>query len=403
MVHQPQTRESRRQDVITAWSGEDPELTNFAPQSVNWVIADAFAAEWHEYDHLVLAVQLSGWIHTAGGPVDEGDLLDLNVDPEPVDLDLLNSFLQDEDLDALAALHGLERDPGSKSQGEVVFGTTTSEVTIEAGTIVATELGVGEERRLRFYTTKPVSPNPGDATVTAPIEAEEVGIEYNVGAGKISQLPTNPSRVEGVINPEPTSGGTAPESNDELRHRVMSAPTSTSGGGTADGIEGAVVAGIEGVTQNDVVVIEYHDPNNSPDPNRFGGAPYGEVVVDGGIDAEVQEVIDAAKPSAIGHPLVRPTALQTDVTATAVAKYDAADIDTDRIGDAVARYLSDLGIGDDLYEAALFETMMDADEDAATISNLSVTVDGVAVSGDYTVSDKEVIRTSSVSISASEL
>ena len=400
MVHQPQTRESRRQDVINSWTGADSDLTNFAPYTPNWWVADAYAQEWREYDHLTLAVQLSGWIETAGGPVDEGALLDLNVDPDPVDLDLLNSFLQDEDLDALAALVGVTRDPGSKAQGEVVFGTTTSDEVIESGTVVATPRGSDEtDVRRYFYTTEEVSPSVGETTVSAHIEAEGVGIEWNVGAGQISELPNSPGGIEGVINPEPTSGGTLPESNSELRNRVQNAPTETSGGGTADGVEGAVVAAIDGVTRDNVETIEHHDPPDTS-PGPFSGAPYTEVVVDGGTDAEVRDVIQTAKPSGVGHVLVRPTELRADVTATAQARHDAADIDTERIGDAVARYISELGLGEDLYHAQLIEQMMDADEDAINIADLSVTIDGVAIAGDQMVSDKEVIRISSVSISA---
>ena len=406
MPHQPQTREQRRQDVITAWSANDSSLTNFAPFTPNWVIADAYAQEWREYDHLALAVQLSGWIETAGGPVAEDTLRDLNLDPDPVDLDLLNSFLQDEDLDALAAQSGITRDPGSKAQGRVTFGVTSSSRTIESGTIVATSRDLEDETegRLRFYTTKTVTPEVGKTTVSAPIEADEVGTQYNVGAGKISELPTNPAGVEGVINPEPTSGGTEPESNDELRRRVMDAPTETSGGGTADGVEGAIVEAIDGVTRNDVEIIEHHDPPDT-DPGPFGGASYVEVVVDGGVDADVTAVIDDAKPVGVGHVLVRPTALQADVTATAVAQFDADDIDTERVGDAVTRYLSDLGLGDDLYQAQLIEVMMDSDEDTANVppADLTITIDGTAVTGDVAVADTEVIRPSNVSITASDL
>lgn len=403
MPHQPQTRESRRQDVINSWTGEDPDLTNFAPYTVNWTIADAYGQEWHEYDHLVLATQLSGWIETAGGPVDEGMLRDLGVRPDPVDLDLLNSFMMDEDLDALAALVGVTRDPGSKAQGEVVFGTVDSDVTIPAGTLVATPRGSsGTEERRHFYTTEEVSPDFGSTTVRAHIEAQRVGIAWNVGAGQISELPTTPDGVEGVINPEPTSGGTPPESNDELRNRVQNAPTETSGGGTADGVEGAVVAAIDGVTRDNVETIEHHDPPDS-DPGPFSGAPYVEVVVDGGTDAEVRDVIGTAKPAGVGHVLVRPTDLRADITATAVARHDAADIDTERIGDEVAQFISGLGLGEDLYRARLIEQMMDADEDAINIADLTVTIDGSTVSGDKIISDREVIRISSVSISADSL
>jgi hypothetical protein len=401
MAYQPLSRKERREQVIDALSGAVPGLTNWEENTVNWVIADAFAAEWYDYDHVALAVQLSGWVATAGGPVDTDDLRDLGIDPEPVDMELLNSMMDDSDLDALASQIGITRIPGSRAKGEVVFGTIEQSVTIPAETVLSTsDVTVdGESRTLEFETTGDVTSGPGQTTVSAPIRAAGVGTAYNVGAGTITSIINGPGGIEGVTNPEPTSGGEGPETNDELRTRVMNAPTETSYGGTTDGIRGAIVSEIDGIERDDVNIIEHHDPPGS-DPGPYGGMPYAEVVVDGGVEDNVLEVIDDAKPCAVGHELVRPTETTIDITATAYAPRDAADISVSRVRDTLKQYISDLGIGEDLWRDQVIEHIMDADEDIINIDPLTITADGATVGNDYTVGPREVARAGTISISA---
>jgi hypothetical protein len=86
-----------------------------------------------------LSVQLSARIDYAGKTITEEDLENLDLDPDKVDLDLLNSFQSDADLDELAKRNGVFRDPGSFATGTVTFQTTSDSVTIPKGTVVGTQ------------------------------------------------------------------------------------------------------------------------------------------------------------------------------------------------------------------------------------------------------------------------
>lgn len=402
MVYQPQRVDERREQIINRAKGTTPKLTNFAKDKPNWVICDFFAREWNTYDHVALAVQLGGWIEYAGGPVGEDELVDLGLDPGPIDLELLNSFMSDRDLDAKAAENGVTRIPGSKAKGEVVFGTVEGSVTIRAGTVVSTDrVTIGQVTdNLRFLTTETVTSPAGETSVTARIEAEEIGPEYNVGASTITTVTTGPGGVEGVTNRNPTSGGEGPETNTEFRERAMNAPTETSGGGTTDGIEGSIVEAIDGIEADDVNTIEHYDPPDT-DPGPFGGAPYTEVVVDGGSDRDVTDVIESKKPAGIGHVLVRPTAYTVDITAEVLSRTGETEINTERIEDTLTGYLADLGIAEDVHETQLYEHIHDADEDVMSVTSMTVYKDDVAVSGDVTIGENEVARAGAMTVTVS--
>lgn len=450
MVIQPQSLETNRTAIIDRLKNRVPGLTNFEENTVNWVIADAYAQEWRDFQHIALATQLGGWVDYAGGPVDDDQLVDLNLDTDPINIDLLNDLLADEDLEALAAQNGISRNEGVAATGTVVFGTVDDTTTIDAGTVVSTEqveLTDGSFDRVEFVTTETVTTDPGTTTVEAAIECTVVGEVGNVGAGKITLLPNNPSGVEGVTNPDPTTGGEGPETNDELRQRVRNATTETSGGGTKDGLAGAVVEELD-IEADDVNVLEFPDtiddatlssklPNTTVDElsnvsgqsdgdavivtgdgsdldgiylwdndntewlGPFVRASYNDVVVDGGTDAEANDAIDAAKPAGVGANLVRPTEATTDVTVDVVAEEDADDIDTARVKEAIQDYLADLGIGEPLYRDQLIELIMDADEDGINLSTLTVTVNSSTVSEDYATGDKEVIRAGTISVTSS--
>lgn len=458
MPFQPQTAEQHRQraieelksniDGLTSFSPGDPERG--IPADPEWDIVNYFAQEWEFYGHVALSSQLSGWVDYAGGPVEVDDLLDLRLDPSKINLELLNALMFDEDLDALAAQDSIERIPGSTAQGEVLFGTTDAIITIPAGTLLETssvETDAGLQS-LRFRTVNTVTAAAGEGQVRARVEAVETGDEYNVGEGTITQIRDNPGGVEGVTNPNPTSGGEGPETNEELRERIKNSATDTSGGGTAAGLEGAVVDGIDGIEADDVESIEYtapvdddylantvgvqrtdslstvsapstadlvvttgtgdeprglyiYDGSTSDWLGPFTESPHIDVVVDGGLDTDVEEIIDDAKPVGIAAQLVRPTALTVSVDISVLARHDIEDIDTERIGDQITAYLSDLGIGEDVYHAQLIEHIMDTDEDVINVDGLTVTVDGADVTGDVSVAPDEVARASEVTVTTS--
>ena len=121
-------------------------------------------------------------------------------------------------LDLRAAEHGLTRKPAVKATGQVVF-TGTPGTIIPAGTQVST-LGSEAAPAVFFVTTEDVTIGP-DGTVTANIEAVEVGASGNVAAGAITLLAQPLQGVSAVNNPAPTSGGLNEESDESLLERLL--------------------------------------------------------------------------------------------------------------------------------------------------------------------------------------
>lgn len=121
-------------------------------------------------------------------------------------------------LDMIAEMEGLQRHPAVKATGEVVFSGTPGTV-IPAGTMVST-VSDGENLAIEFQTTQQAIIDE-TGTVTVPIEAVEAGPIGNVAAEKIVIIMSPINGVSGVINPNPTSGGTPEEDDDSLRKRII--------------------------------------------------------------------------------------------------------------------------------------------------------------------------------------
>jgi hypothetical protein len=230
-------------------------ISNFSANSPERAIVGGISDELRERQHELLSVQLSARAQFAGKEIDEDDLRELDVDPEPVDLDLLNSFQSDQDLDLLVRRNGISRDPGSFATGEVVFQITADTAVIDTGVPVTTEPdGSGEVRR--FETTESVSASAGDTQLTVAVEATERGTQSNVGVGQLTRLPSPPPFVSSVSNTTATSGGEDEETNAELRERFRQGIVGSSGGGTTSGVKSGLIEAVDGLDQGDVIIDE---------------------------------------------------------------------------------------------------------------------------------------------------
>lgn len=99
---------------------------------------------------------------------------------------------------------GRRFEPDAKARGQVIMiNRTTREITVPAGTIVATATG----NNVRFATTADAPLAPG-ARATVPIEAVLPGPDGNVRAGTITQIEGPLALSVVVANDTPTSGGT---------------------------------------------------------------------------------------------------------------------------------------------------------------------------------------------------
>ncbi|GGM64146.1 putative phage protein gp47/JayE [Halarchaeum rubridurum] len=380
MPQAPQTQQQVYEAVRDRIRESDADITNFSPNSPERALTDdGFAGAFRALEHAKLAVQLSGWIAYAGGPITEDDLTDLGIDPDVVDLDLLNSLMEDADLDALAARNSVTRDPGTYATGTIQITTASETTTVDAGFRVTTD----PPDALAFETTADVTPDAGATTVTAPIQALARGADHNVGSGTIQTMPSPPPGVEGVTNPTATTGGENPETNAEFRERAQAAIVQNSGGGTTGGIEGGLASRFDGVDLGDVIVDEHR--NASP--------PNADVIVNGGpSDSEVQAAIDELRPSAVEHTLVRPTLVTIDVDVDLAG----TGVDTDAVEAAVTQYLAGLGLGEDVIRDKLIQNVMNADGDIDSIDSLTVSDSSGTVSDDRAVADQAIAEPGTV-------
>lgn len=365
MTLQPETQDEifeRVRDEIASAS----DITNFSDNSPERAISDdMFAAEIRERQHELLSAQLSSRVQYAGKDITENDLEELDVDAESVDLELLNSYQEDSDLDALALRNGITRDPGSFATTTVEFTVISSGVTIEEGSQVATEPDTDGDF-LTFETTESVTAD--STTVTATVQATERGTEHNVAANTITYLPTALSGVSSATNPNAATGGVNEESNSELRERTQNALVNNSGGGTVDGIRGGLVNRFDGLSLNDVIIDEIFDPQ----PGDKQDAPYADVIVDGGgTDTEVEDAIDDLRNVAIRHYLVRPTLINVNISATV----SGSGVDTAEVESDISTYVSALGIGTALVRDQIIAAIINADDAIEGIDSLTIEID----------------------------
>jgi len=355
MALDPRTREEVYNSLKSGLTNRISKLTNFAENTFNYVWTQAFSQALHKQEVAATAVQLSGWVDYAGKELTQEDLDALGI--EGVEPEEINQYMSSQHLDELGKEVGVTRNTGEYATGEVEITTTADTVTIPEGA----EFGTNPDALgsyLAFYTTEKVSPDSGETTVTAPIQAGSVGEDFNVGSNTITYMPSPPSGVQSVTNPNATSGGSGVESDEQLRKSIKSAIFEKSGGGTKKGLEGAVESNVEGVSS--VSVDEFTDASPT----------YVDVVVEGGEDSAVQEEIDDSRPVGVQHNLVRPTVFEVSI----VVNVSGGSIDTLAVENALATYITNRPLGGNIIRDKIVQRVMNTDQDIEKIDNINLEV-----------------------------
>jgi uncharacterized phage protein gp47/JayE len=124
------------------------------------------------------------------------------------------------DLDNYVAQYGFTRLPGVRASGSITFSRTSvasADVYIGAGTQVtdsATPPNI-------FNTLTPVILAANTTSCSVPIQAQIAGTSGNVAANTIVNVTTLSMGFSSLTNPSGLSGGTNPESDDQLRARFI--------------------------------------------------------------------------------------------------------------------------------------------------------------------------------------
>lgn len=319
------------------------KLTNFVSGTFNSTLLDAYSSQIRETEIKALAVQLSAYPEYAGKEITQDDLDELGV--TTVDPAEVNEYVKTRDLDKLAKLVGVTREDGVRATGSVVITVTDDQVTIPEGFTVATQPS-GAQDPLRFFCdvnesgaieddgSDTVKPEPGETTVSVPIIAEFTGEQFNVGSGSITFIPSQLPGIISVTNPAQITGGIDVESTESLRKRTKNAVFRNSGGGTKEGVIGAV----QNETEFNASLSIRENFNQNPRVVEL----IADVAADSEQEQKIENIVDRVRPVGVKHRVISPTNIKLKIT----TELQGRDIQPVIIEDLVESYVDTIRFGD---------------------------------------------------------
>lgn len=125
------------------------------------------------------------------------------------------------DLDDFCALFGITRLPAQRAQGVVTFTRPNDNFAATTALVIPPGTQVVAQTNPIIYVQTTVSAvmNPAQLSVDIPVQAVTAGPQGNVAAGMLTTIATAVSGIATVINAQPLTGGSAQESDIELRQR----------------------------------------------------------------------------------------------------------------------------------------------------------------------------------------
>lgn len=190
------------------------------------------------------------------------------------------SDMSTDELDALATNYGLTRLQGKQASGTITFrirnfSTSSSNITVPIGTVVATT-GTTNIAQASFVTTQAASfiaaqapsyfnPSTGLYEQVVTIAAQQVGSVNNVAAQTINNLISAVLGIDTVTNTVATTGGEDIESNVDFASRIQ-IKLSGNNVGTSSGIESLMR---ENANVEDVAIVTPNDTEMLR--SQFGG------------------------------------------------------------------------------------------------------------------------------------
>jgi len=183
----------------------NPRINYWAPLSINRSFVEPIGKLAHTQEQLIY------------------DLID-NINPLYAKGAYLDVAVRDRLLDG--------RHPGAKATGQVTFYRDDEldyDIIIPSGTqVVATiETPGAPDEYVLFETIEQGILVAGDVSCLVMVQAIDSGVEGNVVAHSISNIITPPAGIQYVDNPLNLTGGSAPETDEELLDRYIYAPRVT--------------------------------------------------------------------------------------------------------------------------------------------------------------------------------
>lgn len=288
---------------------------------------------------------------------------------------------QSADLDKHGADFNIFRNPASSSTVELqIDGAVNTEIpegtqfstdnavlfeTIEDAKITELANIVNDEG-----VSEPLTDDNGDplGRVTVNAVSVEVGLDNNVGADTITTQFEPIDGVEAVTNPQPATGASDTETDDEYRNRQLSArlnPPSS----TEDGIKTYLENNVAGVKQVRVI------PNKTMEVDSYGNPPKStHIYVIGGGDQDVAQGIfniiaapantvgavvktvinKSGDPREIKFDRAQAVAIKSKVIITTNDNFNS-DSGIEDIKTKMKAYMDTLTLGDDVLFSKFFE------------------------------------------------
>lgn len=252
------------------------------------------------------------------------------------------------DLDRVAALVGITRNPPSRATVTVTF-TGTPATAIPADTRLLTSEGTV------FYTLV-ADVVGGGGTVDIECAAFEPGNDGNVASAAINALETPIAGITGVTNTLAASGGEDEETDLLLRDRTKKAVLKEAKG-TLTAIEQALLAysGVESV----LVTEDLTD-------HSIDIVLYGVTSPSSAID----DIIDATRPAGIGATWINPSQIDIYIDATVSTTNPPGDAQT-QIENAIIAHINGLDIGEDVIYTKLYDVIFNVGDWIDDVTSLT--------------------------------
>lgn len=304
------------------------------------------------------------------------------------------------DLDTWVQDFGLQRLGATPSTGRVNFVRFTASATtpfIPVGTTLESADGtqqfvvVAEPGNPLFSTGNNGFTMPAFvASVSLPVKSLASGYATNAIANSVTVLTTVVSGIDEVVNPVAFTGGVDSETDQALRVRFQAFIASLSKA-TVAAITYAVNSLQYGVQCTVTENVNY-------DGSARNGYFY--VVVDDGSGTPTDALITAAgvqveavRPLCASYGVFPPVITKVSVSMRIVSKtgFDHNTV-IGNVGDAVAKYINTLPLGQSLYYTKVMQVAFNADEGVQDI--LNYTLNGGVI--DIVATNKNVIKTDTV-------
>jgi uncharacterized phage protein gp47/JayE len=287
-------------------------------------------------------------------------------------------------LDKIGALIGCTRNAGTKAIGTVRFTASTapsSDIPIPEGTVVSTVIDASGNR-YRFLTSEDALLLSGTTYIDVPVEAYEIGENYNLPSSSLIKIETPIAGVTSCNNASATNGGALEETDDHYRDRIplhlsgMKRATSDSLRSAAMSVDGIMDAQCtDGVTAGTATVIV---------ASATGTVPSGTI-------EEVEEVLEEYKGAGIQVTVSAATNLEVDCTFDLYLEPEAVGATVKAAAEAaVEAYLNGILIDGTAYWSQVVKAILSVD---GVVNVKNVLIDSDTADIDATSTQKIVAGT----------